>query len=65
MSVMTYEGVVENGQVKLTGNVRLPEHAKVYIVVPEDGTRTVHFMSPKLVNPADAAQFKKKVTKLK
>ena len=33
MKVATYEGIVENGQVKLTEAVRLPEHAKLYVVV--------------------------------
>ena len=35
MSVTTYQGIVENGQVKLTGDIRLPENAKVYVVVPD------------------------------
>ena len=35
MSVTTYQGTVENGQVKLTGDIRLPENAKVYVVVPD------------------------------
>jgi antitoxin component of MazEF toxin-antitoxin module len=35
MSVTTYQGTVENGQVRLAGNVRLPEDAKVYVVVPD------------------------------
>ena len=34
MKVLTYEAVVERGEVKLTETVRLPENAKVYIVVP-------------------------------
>ena len=35
MSVMTYQGTVENGQVRLAGDVRLPENARVYVVVPD------------------------------
>ena len=35
MSVVTYQGTVENGQVRLAGDVRLPENAKVYVVVPD------------------------------
>jgi hypothetical protein len=34
MKVLTYEATVERGEVKLTESVRLPEHAKVYVVVP-------------------------------
>ncbi len=35
MSVTTYQGTVENGQVKLAGDIRLPENAKVYVIVPD------------------------------
>ena len=34
MSVATFQGVVENGQVRLASDVRLPENATVYVVVP-------------------------------
>ncbi|HEX8070554.1 MAG TPA: hypothetical protein VF546_11420 [Pyrinomonadaceae bacterium] len=30
-----YEGTVENGQVRLAEDIRLPEKAKVYVVVPD------------------------------
>ena len=35
MAVTTFSGTVEDGQVKLAANVRLPEKAKVYVVVPD------------------------------
>ena len=35
MSVTTYQGTVENGQVKIAGDIRLPENAKVYVIVPD------------------------------
>lgn len=35
MSVTTYQGTVENGRVRLAGDVRLPENAKVYVIVPD------------------------------
>lgn len=35
MSVTTFQGTVENGQVRLPANVELPEKAKVYVVVPD------------------------------
>jgi hypothetical protein len=34
MRLETYEATVENGQIKLTAPVRLPQHAKVYVIVP-------------------------------
>jgi hypothetical protein len=35
MPVATFQGTVEKGQVKLASGVRLPEKAKVYVVVPD------------------------------
>ncbi len=35
MPVTTFQGTVENGQVRLAGDVHLPEKARVYIVVPD------------------------------
>lgn len=35
MPVTTYQGTVENGKVKLAGNIHLPENAKVYVIVPD------------------------------
>lgn len=35
MSVITFQGVVENGRVRLATDVHLPENAKVYVIVPD------------------------------
>ncbi len=35
MSVTTFQGTVENGQIRLAADVQLPERAKVYVVVPD------------------------------
>jgi hypothetical protein len=35
MSVTTFEGVVDRGQIKLPVDVQLPDKARVYVVVPE------------------------------
>ena len=35
MSITTYQGTIENGQVRLAEDVRLPENAKVYVIVPD------------------------------
>ena len=35
MPVTTFQGTIENGQVRLVADVHLPEQAKVYVVVPE------------------------------
>jgi hypothetical protein len=36
MSLATFEGVIEHGQIKLKNGASLPDKAKVYIVVPNE-----------------------------
>lgn len=58
MKVNAYEATVENGQIKVVGAVRLPEHARVYVVVPDTGGSAVlHVGSPRLAQPERAADF--------
>jgi len=62
MQVRTFEGVVENGQIRLTTKVRLPEKTRVYVVVPDfEAKRVVHVVSPRLAHPEQAADFVKQV----
>ena len=35
MQVTTFQGEIENGQIRLTSDIRLPDKTKVYVVVPE------------------------------
>ena len=35
MKVATFQGTVENGQIRLPAGVRLPEKVKVYVVIPD------------------------------
>ncbi len=62
MGIMTLEGVVDNGQIRLTGNIRLPDNTKVYIVVPDFQIEQVaRIFSPRLAHPEQAKDFKMKV----
>ena len=62
MSITTIEGVVENGQIRLPASVRLPERAKVYVIVPDREVPTKAYVaSPHLVHPEQAADFEKDV----
>lgn len=62
MQVVAYEGIIENGQVRLNTDVRLPENAKVYILIPNnEEQRIVHIYSPRLVHPEQATTFKKEI----
>lgn len=58
MQVTTIEGIVKNGQIQLTEDIKLPEMAKVYVVIPQtDNVKKI--MSPRLMNMADAKSFEK------
>lgn len=62
MKGATYEGIVENGNVRLTDGIPLPEMTKVYVVVPDaEPQRVVHLRSPRLVHPEQAKDFIKEV----
>ena len=62
--VETIEAVVENGQIQLPEGLRLPDHTKVYVVIPgqREVARTYRIMSPRLANPAHARDFVKEMT---
>jgi hypothetical protein len=67
MTIATYEGVVEKGKIRLKAGVKLPENAKVYVVVADAQTakekKTVHLLTPRLVKRKQAADFKMQVSK--
>jgi hypothetical protein len=58
----TYEGVVENGYVRLPPNVEIPDETRVYILVPNiDTHRTLQILSPRLVDRGQAKDFVKEI----
>ena len=58
MGVVTLEGIVEDGQIRLPSNVRLPDNTKVYVVIPGlEVERVARVFSPRLARPADASDF--------
>ncbi|MEW5938928.1 MAG: hypothetical protein AB1750_04645 [Chloroflexota bacterium] len=70
MSIATYEGVVKKGKIRLQEGARLPENAKVYIVVASVDVKVgdkkrVQVMSPRLKNRKQAARLKLTVTEEK
>jgi hypothetical protein len=65
MKVVTYEGVVDNGSVRLPSGTALPDGTKVYVVVPgmpeSEATQAIHVRSPRLAHPEQASDFFKMV----
>ena len=61
-SVTTIEAIIENGQIRLPSSIRLPEKAKVYVIIPDVKMPSVSYIgSPHLVRPEQAADFQKEV----
>ena len=59
---LTLEGVVENGRIRLRDTVTLPEHTRVYVVIPEaDAAPIVRPHCPRLRNPEQSRDFSKEV----
>lgn len=63
MSVVTLEAIIEDGQIRLPSNIRLPERTKVFVVIPGvEVERTGRIASPRLARPEQAADFVMEVT---
>ncbi|MBV9923792.1 MAG: hypothetical protein JOZ96_02030 [Acidobacteria bacterium] len=60
---MYLEGVVENGQIVINADVRLPDGTKVYMIIPdvELGKNVLHLRSPHLARPEQTADFEMEV----
>jgi hypothetical protein len=62
MGIATFQAIVENGLIRLPASVRLPEKAKVYVVVPDVEVPSVAYIgSPRLAHPEQAIDFRKEV----
>jgi hypothetical protein len=62
MSVATFEGIVEGGQIRLKADVHLPDKTKVFVIVPDvQVERVAHVFSPRLAHPEQASEFKMEV----
>lgn len=65
MPILTLEGIVEDGQIRLRDHVTLPEHTKVYVVLPDvEAVPSAHVSSPRLVPPEQATDFAKHVSEV-
>lgn len=62
MKVTTFEGIIENGQIRLPSNIHLPDKTRVYVVVPDVETSSIAYIgSPRLAHPEQARDFEKQV----
>jgi hypothetical protein len=64
MSIVTVEGIVEKGQIRLASGLRLPENTKVYVVIPDMHVENVgHVFSPRLADTSQSIDFKMEIVK--
>ena len=64
MTIATFEGIVEHGQIHLKTSVRLPERLQVFVVVPDyTAPQTVHVDTPRLVHPEQVQDFVMEISK--
>jgi hypothetical protein len=61
MSVLTFEGLVEDGRIRLLDGATLPDKTRVYVVVPEAALRPPRLRSPRLADPRQATEFTMRV----
>jgi hypothetical protein len=62
MSVVTFEGVVDKGQIRLKSQVLLPERTRVYVIIPDVQIEQIAYIfSPRLAHPEQAADFKMEI----
>ena len=65
MPVSTFEGIVENGHIRLRDNVTLPDNTRVYVVIPAfEPTFQARIYSPRLAHPEQAVDFAKQIVEV-
>lgn len=58
MTVVTLEGFVDNGQIRLTSGVQFPDGTRVYVIVPDAPvTQHAFIATPRLSHPERAQDF--------
>ena len=60
MSVVTIEGIIQNGKIELLEKVNLPDQTRVYVVVPDFSVREVKQRLARIASPRlkDRSQIK-------
>ena len=65
MPMTAWEGIVENGRIRLREDVALPENTRVFVII--DGTAgagavpAANVRSPRLARPEQAPDFRKQI----
>jgi hypothetical protein len=65
MTVNTYEGIVEKGKIRLKPGVKLPENARVYVIVTDveiEKKKPIRVLTPRLTRRGQSAHFEMQVS---
>jgi hypothetical protein len=58
----SFEGIVLNGEIRLRGDVELPENTRVWVIVPDaPESARAYIRTPRLAHPEQASEFKMEV----
>lgn len=64
MNIVTLEGIVEQGKIRLLNEIQLPENTIVFVIIPDIRDEPIgHIYSPRLVPPEQANDFKMEIIK--
>ncbi len=62
MGIVTLEGIVDHGIIRLIPEVKLPDRTKVYVIVPGIHVeRVARVFSPHLAHPEQADDFRMEI----
>jgi hypothetical protein len=65
MPVQAIKGIVDNGKVRLTEDVVLPENAAVYVIVADSSQPSLaQIRTPRLANVQQADDFRKQIVEI-
>ena len=60
-----FEGVVENGRIRLREEVTLPENSRVYVIIADTTpSSSAQVRSPRLAHPEQAGDFRKQIAEI-
>ena len=64
MQITTIQGIVKNGQIHLSEDVKLPEMTEVVVIVPNLEKRRAKIMSPRLKDKEKLKDFKREIIEI-
>lgn len=64
MQITTIQGIVKNGRIQLSEDVKLPDMTEVFVIVPKLESRKARIMSPRLKDKEKLKDFKREIIEI-